>query len=193
MVTFPRISKRWTSGLPYFFSGSSTTIVHDISFPRMAHPKLWLFFDCLFCNEMHLHSMFSIHCRTMPSNFLFYKLFVWAGRVIGHKQQKSILSTKADGRSNGRDLLVYEWQGKTRMPSQKTGVKRAWTTESMAWPVSWDPRPPPLQQGAAGPRHPRTTTPPAFSRNITSVSNRQPPLLLGSLLGLCLNGKSIGY
>lgn len=130
MVTFPHFLKRWTSGLPHFFSGSSTTIVHDISFPRMAHPKLWLFFDCLFCNEMHLHSMFSIHCRTMPSNFLFYKLFV-QGRVIGHKQQKSILSAKADGRSNGRDLLVYEWQGKPecqvrRQGSREPGQLRAW-------------------------------------------------------------------
>ena len=83
-----------------------------------------------FCNEMHLHSMFSIHCRTLPSNFLFYKLFV-QGRVIGHKQQKSILSTKADGRSSGRDLLVYERQGKPecqvrRQGSREPGQLRTW-------------------------------------------------------------------
>lgn len=65
-----------------------------------------------------------------PQTFLFYKLFV-QGRVIGHKQQKSILSTKADGRSNGRDLLVYEWQGKPecqvrRQGSREPGQLRAW-------------------------------------------------------------------
>lgn len=107
-----------------------------------------------------------------PQTFLLHKPFVQS-RVIGHKQQKSVLSTKADGGSNGRGLLAYEWQGKPecrvrRQGSRESGQLRAWPD---LW--SWDPRPLPLQQVLLAldthppPRH-RTSGP-----SITSTVNNR--------------------
>lgn len=151
MVTSPHFLKSLTSGLPHSFPESSTTIMRDISFPRMAHPKLWLFLD----HFSPMRCIFRAHFPPIPglcpepshcTNYLFQAGWL----VVNNRNQSSLLKQMED--SKERDLLIYEWQGKSEFQFRKeSGVKRVWIAENMTWPLVLGPK---ITAGNADPRAP---------------------------------------
>lgn len=119
MVTF-RIS--WRDGHIWFYTCSFLEVLplSCMTSIHMAHQSSSSSLTVFSAMRCIFTACFQSIVELCPQSFLFYKLFV-QGRVIGHKQQKSILSTKADGESNGRDLLVYEWQGKPECQVRRQG------------------------------------------------------------------------
>lgn len=95
-------------------------------------------------------------------------LFQAGWLVINNRNQSSLLKQMED--SKERDLLVYEWQGKSEIQFRKEpGVKRVWTAENMTWPLVLGPN----ITTAAGNAGPRAPSPHhwTFGSTITSTAS----------------------